>query len=498
MTFSLHRMLQKLNWQAILKIIGTALLFEVALLVLPLLVSFIYREKELSKVYLIVIGLTALCGLLLSRIPQIKKNYFARDAILATGLVWIFLSLFGALPFWMSKEIPQYVDAFFETVSGFTTTGATILTDIESLSRTSIFWRSFTHWVGGMGVLVLMLAVLPHSGEQRFQLMQAEAPGPQISKLVPRLKTSAMILYLLYLALSVIEFCFLFFGGMPVFDSLVHTFGTAGTGGFSLYSQSIGHYNSLYFEMVITVFMFLFGVNFNIYFLLLLKDFKSIFKDGELKVYFWITVFCIITVGINILSIYGNFWEALRYSSFQVVSVMTTTGYATTDFNLWPQYSKMVLLTLMVVGAMAGSTGGGVKVIRVILLTRRLRLNIEKNVHPQKVEAVTLNGKAIENNVVSQSVLFIAAWFMLILICSMLVGLDNYDFESTISAVFTCIGNVGPGFGICGATGSFAPFSPFSKIVLSFAMLTGRLELYPILILFLPAISLVRSLRLKR
>ena len=327
-------MARKLNWQAILKILGTALQLEGILLLAPLAVGHIYRERPLVRVYFAVSLICFALGTLLKKIPQKKKKrYFARDAILATGLVWVCLSLFGALPFWLSHEIPGYIDAFFETVSGYTTTGATILTDIESMSRTSIFWRGLTHWVGGMGVFVLMLAILPRSGEERFQLMQAEAPGPSISKLVPRLRTRSAILYGLYLALSVIEMIFLLAGGMPLFDSLMHTFGTAGTGGFSLYSASIAHYDSVYFETVITVFMFLFGVNFNLYFLLLLKDFKSIWRDSELRVYFWITVFCTVTVALNIMSMYGGFVEALRYSSFQVVSVMTTTGYATANFD---------------------------------------------------------------------------------------------------------------------------------------------------------------------
>lgn len=491
-------MARKLNWRVILQILGFAVLFESGLLLLPLLISFIYGENDARNAFAITVLLAAAIGGLLSCIRPRKKDYFARDGLLAVGLIWIVMSLIGALPFWISQEIQDFTDCFFETVSGFTTTGATILTDIEGLSRAAIFWRSLTHWVGGMGVLVLLLAVLPKTGEQEMHLMRAEAPGPSISKLVPRLRTSAMILYGLYMGLSVIEFCFLFFGGMPVFDALVHTFGTAGTGGFSLYSDSIAHYDSVYFEMVITVFMFLFGVNFNLYFFLFMRDFKSIWRDSELRTYAGIALAAILAVGVNILHLYGSIWTALRYSSFQVVSVMTTTGYATADFDLWPTFSKMILFFLMVVGAMAGSTGGGIKVVRLMIVVKSLSLNVQKLVHPQKVEALSLGGKPVGRMEVSKTLAFFCFWFLIIAACTLIVALDGFDFTSTLTAVYTCIGNVGPGFGICGPTGSFAPFSTLSKIVLSLAMLAGRLEIYPMMILLLPVFALFRPAKRKR
>lgn len=485
-------MARKLNWRVILQVLGYAVLFESGLLLLPALVALMYREPGMVRAFAFTIAGTLGAGFLLSRIRPKKKDYFARDGLMAVGLIWIVLSLAGAIPFWISGEIPSYVDSFFETVSGFTTTGATILTDVESLSRSALFWRSLTHWVGGMGVLVLLLAVLPKTGEQAMHLMRAEAPGPSISKLVPRLRTSAMILYGLYMLLSLIEFCFLFFGGMPVFDALVHTFGTAGTGGFSLYADSIAHYDSVYFELVITIFMFLFGVNFNLYFFLMVRDFKAVLRDTEFRTYLGIAAAATIMIALNILHLYGSLAEALRYSSFQVVSVMTTTGYATADFNLWPTFSKMTLFFLMVVGAMAGSTGGGIKVVRLMIVIKSLKLNIQKLVHPQKVEALTLSGKPLPKEETSKTLAFFCFWFILITVCTLLVALDGYDFESTLSAVYTCIGNVGPGFGFCGPVGSFAPFSAFSKLVLSFAMLAGRLEIYPILILSVPLFALFR------
>lgn len=491
-------MARKLNWQVILQVLGFAVLFESVLLLLPLLVAGIYHEQHMFQALLVTIGITFACGGLLSRINPKKQDYFARDGLIAVGLIWIVLSLAGALPFRLSGEIPSYVDSFFETVSGFTTTGATILTDVEALSRSAIFWRSLTHWVGGMGVLVLLLAVLPKTGEQAMHLMRAEAPGPSISKLVPRLRTSAMILYGLYLLLSLLELLFLLAGGMPFFDSLIHTFGTAGTGGFSLYAASIAHYHSVYFETVITVFMFLFGVNFNLYFFLVMRDVRPLLKDTEFRTYLGITIGATVLIALNILHLYGSLATALRYSSFQVVSVMTTTGYATADFNLWPTFSKMILFFLMVVGAMAGSTGGGIKVVRLLIVLRTLKLNVQKLVHPQKVEALTLSGKPVPREECTKVLAFFCFWFILIALCTVLVALDGLDFESTISAVYTCIGNVGLGFGICGPTGSFAPFSAFSKLVLSFAMLAGRLEIYPIVILSLPLFAIFRSSGKKR
>lgn len=340
-------------------------------------------------------------------------------------------------------------------------------------------------------MLVLLLAGLPKTSKQAMHLMRAEAPGPSISKLVPRLSTSAMILYGLYLFLSVLEFCFLFFGGMPLSDALVHTFDTAGTGGFSLYADSIPHSNSVYFEAVITVFMFLFGVNFNLYFFLVIREFTPVVRGSEFRACLGIAAGSILLVALNILPLYRGLSQAYCHASFQVVSVMTTTGYATADFGLWPTFSRMILFFLMVVVAMAGSTGGSVKVVRILVVFRALKLNIQKLAHPQKVEALTLGGKPVSREEITKTFAFFSFWFVLIAICKILVALDGQDFESTITAAYTCIGNVGPGFGICGPTGSFASFSAFSRLVLSFAMPAGRLEIYPVLILILPLLSVL-------
>lgn len=490
MTFWLNRNINKLNWRVILNMIGFALIALSGLLMLPVIVALRYREFHLLSPFLITIGVCALCGLFLSRLKVKRNAYFAHDGMIAVGLVWICVSFFGCLPFYFSGQIPALVDCFFETVSGFTTTGATILTDIESLSKSLLFWRSFTHWIGGMGVLVFVLAFLPKNNEHTMHIMRAEVPGPTISKLVSRLKTTAMILYALYMALSVIELLFLLAGGMPLFDALCNTFGTAGTGGFAIYGASIGAYGSVYFEVVITVFMFLFGINFNLYFFLILRDFKPILKNEELRWYIGIVALSIVAITINILPLYHTLAESLRYSSFQVVSIITTTGYATADFNLWPTLSKMILFFLMVVGACAGSTGGGLKVTRLMIVLKKIKLNVQKLWHPHKVEAIMVDGKIVDKETVDQVMAFFGAWMILIAAATLVVALDDFDFETTLTAVYTCLGNVGPGLGLCGPTGSFALFSALSKIVLSLCMLLGRLEIYPILIFLFPLLEI--------
>ncbi len=493
MTFWLNRNINKLNWRVILNMIGFALIALSVFMLLPVFVALIYREFMPMRAFGITIAVCIVLGLFLSRLKVKESSYFARDGMIAVGLVWLCVSFFGGLPFYFSQEIPSLTDAFFETVSGFTTTGATILTDIESLSRCMLFWRSFTHWIGGMGVLVFVLAFLPKSNEHTMHIMRAEVPGPTISKLVSRLKTTAMILYGLYMTLSIIELCFLLIGGMPLFDALCNTFGTAGTGGFAIYAASIGEYHSVYFETVIMIFMFLFGINFNLYFFLVIKDFEPIFKNEELKWYVCIVVLAALAIGLNIWSMYDSFGDALRYSSFQVVSIITTTGYATTDFNLWPTFSKMILFFLMVVGACAGSTGGGLKMTRLMILLKKIKLNVQKLWHPKKVEAITMDGKIVEKEIVDQSLAFFCAWMIIITVGTLIVSLDNFDFETTLTSVYTCLGNVGPGLGLCGPTGSFVMFSILSKIVLSFCMLLGRLEIYPILIFMFPLLELRRK-----
>ncbi len=488
---------KKLNWYVIGNVIGYVLLVEAGLLLLPLLVDLIYREKDAIS-YLVTIALCVFLGYPLSRIHSNKNFIFARDGMFATGLTWIVVAMMGALPFALTKDIPNYIDALFETVSGFTTTGSSILTNVEALSHANLFWRSFTHWIGGMGVLVFVLAILPGSNDHTMHLMRAEAPGPTIGKLVPRLKQSALILYEIYMALTVILILLLWIGGMPLFDSLCHAFGTAGTGGFSIKNAGIGGYDSVYFDVVITVFMLLFGINFNMYYFLLIKEYKQVIKNEEFRTYIGIVIVCILAITMNIMPIYQNIGKSLQYSAFQVATIITTTGYATQDFNLWPTFSKIILWLLMVLGASAGSTGGGLKVSRFIIIVKKLKVDIHRLVHPQKVDAIIMDGKIVDDELVHQITAYFCCFMMVIFGCILIVSLDDFDFETTVSSVFACVGNIGPGFGVCGPTGNFSQFSYLSKIVLSIAMLVGRLEIYPIIIFLFPLIRLPKVLKPRR
>ena len=486
--------IKKLNWYVIANVIGYVLLVEAGLLVFPLIVECIYREGVLIP-YLITIALCLAIGFPLSKLHAEKTFIFARDGMFATGLAWIVVSMMGALPFFISGEIPNYIDALFETISGFTTTGSSILTNIEALSHANLFWRSFTHWTGGMGVLVFILAIIPGSNDRTMHIMRAEAPGPTIGKLVPRMKQSALILYEIYMALTVILIILLWAGGMPLFDSLCHAFGTAGTGGFSIKNSGIGGYDNAYFDYVITIFMLLFGVNFNMYYFLLIKEFKQVYKNEELRAYLGIVLACIIAIGINIYPLYHSVGKCVQYSSFQVATIITTTGYATQDFNLWPTFSKIILWLLMVLGASAGSTGGGLKVSRFLIIIKKLKTDIQRLVHPQRVDAIIMDGKVVEDELVHQITAYFCCFMLVEFICILIVSLDGLDFETTVSSVFACVGNIGPGFGLCGATGNFACFSYLSKIVLSIAMLIGRLEIYPIIIFLFPLIRLPQVLK---
>lgn len=493
----LKRKMKKVNWRLIANMNGYVLICLGLLMVLPLICSLLYKEKVVYD-FLITIASCLLVGFALSRIRLDRKDYFARDGMIAVGLCWITASLFGCLPYFISQEIPSFVDCFFEAVSGFTTTGSSIVPSVEELSKGILFWRSFTHWIGGMGILVFILAFFPKSNDRSMHIMRAEAPGPVIGKLVPRIQQSAMILYVMYMGLTLLCIVFLLAGGMPLFDALCYTFGTAGTGGFSISSLGLGLYNNVYFEVVITIFMLLFGVNFNLYYFLFLKNFKQIFKNEELRMYVFIVFSCIILITLNISHMYGGILEGLRYASFQVATIISTTGYATTDFNLWPMFSKGILLLLMVLGACAGSTAGGIKVSRFVIILKKIRLDIQRLVHPQKVEAITMDGKVVDDSVVSQIMAYFGCFMLILFSCIFLVSLDNLDFETTVSSVFTCIGNVGPAFGLAGPMGNFAMYSDFSKLVLSFAMLVGRLEIYPILIFLFPLFKLPDMCRRKK
>lgn len=492
-----HRALKRLNWNIIVNILGYVLLVSAGLMLLPLLVGLLYQEEcWISFLYSITLCVIISIPCLSIRVK--KTAYFAKDGLIAVGLAWVVVSLIGALPFYLSHQIPHYIDAVFETVSGFTTTGSSVLTDVEALSKSLLFWRSFTHWVGGMGVLVFVLALLPKSNERTMHIMRAEVPGPAIAKLVPRLKKSAMILYSLYMALTIIEVILLALGGMPLFDALVNTFGTAGTGGFAIKNLSIGYYNNGYYEMVITVFMLLFGINFNLYYFLMIRNFKQVFHDEEMRVYIGITLFSILCIALNILPIYESFADCLRYSSFQVASIITTTGFSSTDYNLWPTFSKTILLFLMVIGACAGSTGGGLKVSRVLIIFKKIKLDIQRLIHPQKVNAITLNERIVPEETVNQIMSYFCCYMMITAVIFFLVSLDSFDIETTLSAVLSCLGNIGPGLGLCGPMGNFAAFSDLSKILLSTAMLIGRLEIYPIIIFLSPLFQIHNPLKKQR
>ncbi|MDD4850775.1 MAG: TrkH family potassium uptake protein [Gemmiger sp.] len=427
-----------------------------------------------------------LAGLLAFCCRKVKPGFYAREGLVCVGLSWVALSLLGCLPFFISGEIPHFVDALFETVSGFTTTGSSILTDVEALPRGLLYWRSFSHWLGGMGVLVFLLAVVPVSGRNNgftVHLLRAESPGPNVSKLVPRMKQTAAILYLLYVVLTVLNIVFLLLGHMPLFDAVCTAFGTAGTGGFGIKNDSIAGY-SPYLQNVCTVFMMLFGVNFGCYYLLLMRQVKSVFKDEELRLYLGLAVGSALLIVANLRGYYATLGETIRHAAFQVASIMTTTGFATTDFDLWPSFSKAILLSLMVVGACAGSTGGGIKCGRVSLLFKVLRRNIGQVLHPQKVQVVRMNGQPVDEKVLANTNAYLSAYVIIIVFSFILISANGFSTETNLSAVLSCFNNIGPGLDAVGPTCNFSAYSSVSKLILIADMLAGRLEIFPILVLF--------------
>ena len=474
-----------MNGWMIVYTVGMMLKVEAALMCLPLGVCLYYGESPWA--FLVTIFMLLTCGWMMSiRRPQ-DDTIYAREGFFIVGLSWLLLSVFGALPFVLSREIPNFVDAFFETVSGFTTTGASILTDVEALSQGMLFWRSFTHWVGGMGVLVFVLAVLPKSDAQTLYIMKAEVPGPTCGKLVARVRHTALILYGIYLAMTVILIILLLIGGMPLFDSVLHAFGTAGTGGFGIKATSIGYYNSVYFDYVIGIFMMLFGINFNLYYYLLLGDVVSVFKSEELRCYLGIILAATLLIALNILPIYGGFGTSVRYAFFQVSSIITTTGYTTADYTLWPGFSQTILVMIMFIGAMAGSTGGGIKVSRIIVLAKSAYRELCTMRSPRTVRTIKLEGKPLDKQTSSGIHAFLTAYLLLFAASVLLLALDQQDHVSNFTAVAACVNNIGPALGACGPMGSYAPFNAMSKLVLSFDMLAGRLEIFPMLMLFAPS-----------
>ncbi len=476
-----------MNYKMIRYILGTILKVEALLMCLPALVAFWYGEGDLLPFLVTILVASGLgLGLALKR-PQ-NTVIYAREGFVITSLSWIVMSLVGALPFRLAGAIPHYIDAVFETVSGFTTTGASILTDVEAMGRGLLFWRSFTHWVGGMGVLVFLLAIVPLAGGRSVHIMRAESPGPVVGKLVPKVRDTAMILYGIYITMTVVLIALLLLGGMPLYDSAVHAFGTAGTGGFGIWGDSIAHYDSAYIDVVLSIGMVLFGVNFNIYYLLLMGKVKSILRSEELRWYLGIIAGATLLIAWNTLSRWGGILQSLRYAFFQVASVITTTGFATADFNLWPELSRMLLLVLMLVGACAGSTGGGMKVSRLIIMLKSAKREISRMLHPRSVYTLQFEGKPLEDQTIHNVFTYFFILVFLVIASVLLVSLDNMDFDSTFSAVLACINNIGPGLGIVGPMGSYAALSPLSKLVLILDMLLGRLEIFPMLMLFAPSV----------
>lgn len=471
-----------MNGSIIRYILGYILKIESALLLLPCLTAVIYQEQE-GFAYL---GVAAIC-LLIGVLATIKKPasfvFYQKEGCVATALSWIVMSIFGCLPFIFTGEIPSFTDALFETVSGFTTTGATILSDVEAVSRCSTLWRCFTHWIGGMGVLVFLLAIIPMSGGSHINLMRAESTGASVGKLVPKVKYTARILYLIYIGLSALQFVLLLFGKMPVYDAICTTFGTAGTGGFGIKNDSIGSY-SPYIQWVVTIFMLLFGVSFNTYYYILYRNLKKAFSSDEVKYYFIIVAVAIAIIFFQIFHTTSGIEETLRQSSFQVASIISTTGFSTVDFAKWSQTAQVVLLSLMFIGSCAGSTAGGIKVSRIILLVRTVKKELNSFIHPKSIKKIKVDKKPVEHEVVRSVNVFFITFFLIFATSLFIISFNDLDFLSNFTAVTACINNIGPGLGAVGPTENFGFLPPLTKYVLIFDMLAGRLELFPLLILF--------------
>lgn len=473
-----------MNILIILYIIGYVLKIEGILMLFPTIVGLLYGEVEYLG-FLICAVVTMLVGLLLSFKKPKNQVFYAKEAFVSVPSAWIFLSLFGCLPFVVNGDIPRFVDAFFEMVSGFTTTGSSVLTDVEALSHASLFWRSFSHWIGGMGVLVFILAVLPLTGGATMHLMRAESPGPQVDKIVPKVRDTSIILYVIYTVMTLVQMAILIIGKMPVFDAITLSFGSAGTGGFAIKNSGLAEY-SAFSQYVIAIFMILFGVNFNVYFLMVRKHFKQALRVEEARWYILIIAAAVLGVTLNTLPMFDTVEETFRHALFQVGSIITTTGYATTDFNLFPQFAKMILMLIMFIGACAGSTDGGIKVSRVVVMIKTVRDELARIIHPRAVKKVRLEGKTVEHTVVRSINTFLLSYIMVFVVSLLIISFDNFSFESNFSAVAATINNIGPGFDAVGPMSNFSKYSDASKLVFCFNMLAGRLEILPILVLFNP------------
>lgn len=474
-----------MNYKIIRHILSWVLRLEGLGMILPFICSLIYKETEVYNFWIISIALCILASFLISWKKPEVRTFYPREGFVTVAMSWIVLSIFGAIPFFISGYIPNFVDAIFETVSGFTTTGASILTDVEALPKSLLFWRSFTHWIGGMGVLVFLVAILPLSGGDNLHLIKAESPGPSVNKLVPKVRHTAKILYEIYIVLTLVQIILLIAGGMKIFDALTLSFGTAGTGGFGVRNSGLAEYSS-YSQIVITVFMIIFGVDFSLYHLILMRKGRNILKSEELRAYLIIIFVSIAFIAVNCASRYTNLFDNLKHSSFQVASIMTTTGYSTTDFNAWPEFSKMILLILTFIGACAGSTGGGVKVSRILILLKSIVKEIRVAIHPKSTLKVKMNGRQLEHETLRSVNVYMASYIAIFAVSIILISLDNMGFTESFTSVLTTLGNVGPGLGKVGPMGNFSGYSNFSTIILSIDMLIGRLEIFPILILISP------------
>ncbi len=475
-----------MNRRMIINAVGLVLRVEAALLLLPAVVGVIYGERQTWLAFLLSAAISLVLGMLPKLFIKPRTHViYAKEGFIIVAFTWIMLSLVGALPLVLSGALASYVDAFFEIVSGFTTTGASVIPDVEVLSHGVLFWRSFTHWVGGMGIIVFVMAILPNVSERPIHILRAEMPGPTVGKLVPRIKDTALILYIIYIAMTLIETVMLLFGGMSFFEGLLHAFGTAGTGGFGLKRDSIAGY-SPYIQWVITAFMILFGINFNLYYLMLLKKFKAAFSSSELWYFFGIVLSATALIAWNIRHLFGGIEETVRTAAFQVASVISTTGYATADFNLWPNLSKNILFILMFIGGCAGSTAGGIKVSRIVLLFKLISNEVKRMLHPRSVSSLRFEGKTVDGHTRKGVSNYFLIYFVCLLAIFLALSFEPFDFETNFTAAVTCFNNVGPGFGAVGPTGGFGDYSAFAKVVLSFAMLLGRLEIFPIIIALAP------------
>ncbi len=475
-----------MNIRAIENILGKALLAEAALLMLPLATAAVYREPVSPFLYTIIILLLIGGGL---NVPKPDtSDLFAREGFVCVGLSWVLLSVFGALPFVFSGDIPNYIDALFETVSGFTTTGASILYNPELLSRGCMFWRLFTHWIGGMGVLVFIAAILPVSGDHYIHIMRAEVPGPTVSKLVPRVRKTARILYLIYLGLTLLECLLLLLGRMSFYDALLHSFATAGTGGFSTRAQSVAAFQSPYLEIVIAVFMLLFGCNFNLFYLVLLGQSANAVRSEEFRVYLGIIITSVVCIAVNIVGICGGWFPAFRHSFFQVMTVLSTTGFSSFDYDTWPEFSRCILVLLMFIGGCSGSTGGGIKVSRIIILVKSYFAELKRMIHPTQVKRIWFESRPVKEETVRSILVFFFIYLLSTAFGVLVLSLDGKDFTTNLTASIACISNVGPGLSAVGPTGNYSFFSAVSKLILCFEMLLGRLEIFPIMFLLMPSV----------